>query len=129
MELKQSFSGPEEREDGARQPLSRSRYSGRWELCSTCVAAAGALGGGQCFLLWQNHSSTVPKMNTIPAGMPMMTGQGRELEAGENTGVIGGFVSAKEERQNEIKTRIELLNATCLFTCPGGKKAGKQSPM
>lgn len=90
----QSFSGPED--DGATQPLSRSRYGSRWELCSTCEAAAGALGGGQCFLLWQNHSSTVPKMNTIPAGIPIMTGQGRELEAGENMGVMGGFVSAKE---------------------------------
>lgn len=80
------------------QPLSRSRYGSRWELCSTCAAAcAGALGGGQCFLLWQNHSSTVPKMNTIPAGMPMMTGQGRELEVGENMAVMGGFESAKED--------------------------------
>lgn len=119
MELMQSFSGLEEREDGATHPLSRSRYGGRWELCSTCVAAAGALGGGQCFLLWQNHSSTVPKMNTIPAGMPMMTGQGRELEAGENIGVMGGFVSAKEG-QNKIKTSIKLLNvAKCLFKCTG----------
>ena len=96
----QSFSGLEELEDGTMQPLSRSRYGSRWELCSTCAAVAGALGGGgHCFLLWQNHSSTVPKMNTIPAGMPMMTGQGRELEAGENMAVMGGFVSAKEEGQ------------------------------
>lgn len=29
----------------------------------------------------------------------MMTGQGRELEAGENMGVMGGFVSAKDEGQ------------------------------
>lgn len=103
MELMQSLSGLEELDDGAMQALSRSRYGSRWELCSTC--AAGALGGGQCFLLWQNQSSTVPKMNTIPAGMPMMTGQGRELEAGENMGVMGGFVSKKEERhKRELKT-------------------------
>lgn len=36
-------------------------------------------------------------MNTIPAGMPMMTGQGRELEAGENMVAMGGLVSAKEK--------------------------------
>lgn len=51
--------------------------------------------------------------------MPMMTGQGRELEAGENIGVMGGFVSAKEG-QNKIKTSIKLLNvAKCLFKCTG----------
>lgn len=33
----------------------------------------------------------------------MMTGQGRELEAGENMGAMGGFVSAKEEKdQNQL---------------------------
>lgn len=98
----QSFSGLEEMEEGAAQALSHSRYAGRWELCSTCEAAAGALlGGGQFFLLWQNHSNTVPKINTIPAGMPITTGQGRELEAGESTFVMGGFVSAREEGQNK----------------------------
>lgn len=103
MELMQSFSGLEELDDGAMQPLSRSRYGSRWELCRTCADTAGELGGGQCFLLWQNHSSTVPKMNTIPAGMPMITGQGRELEAGENMGAMGGFVSAEEEKdQNRL---------------------------
>lgn len=103
----QSLSGLDELEDAAAAatPLSRSRYGSRWELCSTWAAAApGAPGGGQCFLLWQNHNSTVPKMNTIPAGMPMMTGQGRALEVGENTGVMGGFVSGKEEvRRRKIK--------------------------
>lgn len=50
----------------------------------------------------------------------MMTGQGRELEAGENIGVMGGFVSAKEEVQNKIKTSIKLLNvAKCLLKCTG----------
>jgi len=109
----QSLSEPE---DKATQPRSRSRYGGRWELCSTCAAAAGAPGGGgQCFLLWQNHSSTVPKMNTIPAGMPMMTGQGRELEVGENMGMMGGFVSGKEE-EREIKTGLQLFSvAMTLF--------------
>lgn len=110
MELMQSFSGLEELEDGATQPRSRSRYGSRWELCSTCAAAAGELGGGQCFLLWQNHSSTVPKMNTIPAGMPMMTGQGRELEAGGSMGVMGGCVSAKDKGQNKIKTDFQIFN-------------------
>ncbi|TNN84196.1 hypothetical protein EYF80_005523 [Liparis tanakae] len=101
VELMQSLSEPE---DKATQPRSRSRYGGRWALCSTCAAAAGAPGGGgQCFLLWQNHSSTVPKMNTIPAGMPMMTGQGRELEVGENMGMMGGFVSGEAE-ERKIKT-------------------------
>lgn len=46
----------------------------------------------------------------------MMTGQGRELEAGENMGVMGGFVSAKEDRpkktKGKIKTSFQLLNAT-----------------
>lgn len=112
----QSFSGLEDSEDGATQLRSRSRYDGRWELCSTCVAAAGALGGGQCFLLWQNHSRTVPKTNTIPAGMPMMTGQGSELEAGEKTGGSGGLVSAEEEGQNEIKT---LLKCCQMFNWTG----------
>lgn len=93
MELTQSFSGLEELDDGATQPLSRSRHGSRWD-----ADAAGALGGGQCFRLWQNHSSTVPKMNTIPAGMPMMTGQGSEPEAGENMGAMGGLVSAEETR-------------------------------
>lgn len=41
-------------------------------------------------------------MNTIPAGMPMMTGQGRELEAGENMVAMGGFVSAKGEKNQEL---------------------------
>lgn len=31
----------------------------------------------------------------------MMTGQGRELEAGEKMGVMGGFVSAEKEGQNK----------------------------
>lgn len=73
------MSGLEEVEAGAAQPRSRSRYGGLWELCSVWAAAAGALGGGQCFLLWQNQSSAAPNIKTIPAGMPTMTGQGRGL--------------------------------------------------
>lgn len=38
-------------------------------------------------------------MNTIPAGMPMMTGQGRELEAEEKMGVMGGLVSAEKKKK------------------------------
>jgi len=108
MEPVQSLSGLEELDDGTAQPRSRSRYGSRWELCSTC--AAGALGGGQRFLLWQNHSSTVPKMNTIPAGMPMMSGQGRELEAAGNMAVTGGFVSAKEwGKKKKDRERLTTL--------------------
>lgn len=53
----------------------------------------------------------MPKMNTIPAGMPMITGQGRELEAGENMGAMGGFVSAKDKK----KSVVELNNI--VFGC------------
>lgn len=100
----QSFSGLEETEedDGPTQARSHSRYGGRWDPCSACELAAGALlGGGQFLRLWQNHSSAVPKINTTPAGMPMTTGQGRELEAGVMTFVMGGFES--ERREREIK--------------------------
>lgn len=46
----------------------------------------------------------------------MMTGQGRELEAGEKMGVMGGFMSAKEEGQKKIKTSFQSLNvAKSLF--------------
>lgn len=45
----------------------------------------------------------MPKMNTTPAGMPMMTGQGSELEAGAKMGVMGGLVSGKKGRKGQFK--------------------------
>lgn len=47
----------------------------------------------QCFLDWQNQSRMVPRMKTIPAGMPMMTGQGRLGGRTDGIGENGGFGS------------------------------------
>lgn len=47
----------------------------------------------QCFLDWQNQSRTVPRINTTPAGMPMMTGQGRLGGRTDGIGENGGFGS------------------------------------
>ena len=40
-------------------------------------------------------------MNTRPAGMPMITGQGSELEDGAKMGGVGGLVSGGEEVRGE----------------------------
>lgn len=47
------------------------------------------------------------KMKTIPAGMPMMTGQGKELVL-VGSGETGGFVSAKRGTTN--KEDLDLFN-------------------
>lgn len=49
----------------------------------------------------------------------MMTGQGRELEAGEKMGVMGGFVSAEKEGQNKNQNKVPALKTlprVCLNT-------------
>lgn len=61
-------------------------------------------------------------MNTIPAGMPMMTGQGSELEAGVKMGVMGGFVSANEDGAKKEKAQNKFPTLKCyhvLFYCKG----------
>lgn len=47
----------------------------------------------QCFLDWQNQSRTVPSIKATPAGMPMMTGQGRLGGKTDGIGENGGFGS------------------------------------
>ena len=52
----------------------------------------------------------------------MMTGQGSELDAGENMGVMGGFVSAKEDRPKKEKAQKQFPTLKCyhvLFYCKG----------
>lgn len=47
---------------------------------------------------WQNHRRAVPKMKATPAGIPIMTGQGRLWDVAVITGVIGGFRSGNTVR-------------------------------
>lgn len=76
---------------------TRSRGYGLWMV----AAAAGGAEQG-FFLVWQSHRRIVPKMKTAPAGIPMMTGQGRLLAEEGATGGLGGLGSEEtEERQQE----------------------------
>ena len=50
----------------------------------------------QVRLDWQNQRRAVPKMKATPAGIPMMTGQGRLGDMAVGTGLFCGFRSAKE---------------------------------
>lgn len=60
-------------------------------------ADAGAHG---FFFAWQSHRSTVPRMKTAPAGMPMATGHGRLVVEDEAaTGGPGGFGSMGEAKK------------------------------
>lgn len=45
---------------------------------------------------WQNQRRAVPKMKVTPAGIPMMTGQGRLWDVGVGTGLGGIFRSAAD---------------------------------
>lgn len=47
---------------------------------------------------WQNQRRAVPKMKATPAGIPMITGQGRLGDVPVGTGVMWGFRS-EEERE------------------------------
>lgn len=48
---------------------------------------------------WQNQRRAVPKMKATPAGIPIMTGQGRLGEDAVGTTLFWGFRSAKETRK------------------------------
>ena len=53
----------------------------------------------QVRLDWQNQRRAVPKMKATPAGIPIMTGQGRLGEDAVGTALFWGFRSAKEKRK------------------------------
>lgn len=78
--------------------------SGTWEtqiLSRGCGRCTGAAAGGEqgFFLVWQSHRRIVPKMKTAPAGMPMITGQGRLLTEEGGTGALGGLGSGHRGRE------------------------------
>lgn len=67
---------------------------------------------------WQNHRRAVPKMKATPAGIPIMTGQGRLGEVAMGTEMIRGFrsVNKKQEMQKLIKRQIaENMNHLSRF--------------
>lgn len=45
---------------------------------------------------WQNQRRAVPKMKATPAGIPIMTGQGRLGDGAVGIELLWGFRSAKE---------------------------------
>ena len=55
---------------------------------------------------WQNQRRAVPKMKAMPAGIPIMTGQGRLGDVAVGTGMGGGFRSAADGEM-----RSEYMNA------------------
>lgn len=45
---------------------------------------------------WQNQRRAVPTMKATPAGIPIMTGQGRLGDVAVGISLLRGFRSAKE---------------------------------
>lgn len=50
---------------------------------------------------WQNQRRAVPKMKATPAGIPMMTGQGRLGDVAVGTALFCGFRSERTREQNQ----------------------------
>lgn len=97
---------PTPNEDKSLSPLrSRDvpggRYPGRGSV------DAGAHG---FFLAWQSHSSTVPRIKTAPAGIPITTGQGRLAVEDEGaTRGPGGLGSAREIKDRSREGNVITL--------------------
>lgn len=84
----------------------RSRAGAGGRCAGTGGAGVGAHG---FFLAWQSHRSTVPRMKTAPAGMPMTTGHGRLVDEDEGaTGGPGGFGSAGETEEGGEEGNVAM---------------------
>lgn len=62
---------------------------------------------------WQNQRRAVPKMKATPAGIPIMTGQGRPGDVAVGIEVIWGFRSAKERDMRKL-TKEKNNKIICL---------------
>lgn len=57
---------------------------------------------------WQNQRRAVPKMKATPAGIPIMTGQGRLGDGAVGMELVWGFRSGKERDMRQSMSAREL---------------------